>query len=93
MNTMSISLAMCAVDFSSTSMSPEDQAIAERIAELKKQKEYLQFQCRKAGQAIIELNVKNEQLVKEIDKIKKNYVILFLNLSFSSSQFLNPSRY
>ena len=34
---MSISLAMCAVDFSSTSMSPEDQAIAERIAELKKQ--------------------------------------------------------
>ena len=34
---MSISLAMCAVDFSSTSMSPEDQAIAESIAELKKQ--------------------------------------------------------
>ena len=32
---MSISLAMCAVDFSSTSMSPEDVAIAERIAELK----------------------------------------------------------
>ena len=32
---MSISLAMCAVDFSSTSMSPEDLAIAERIAELK----------------------------------------------------------
>ena len=37
MNTMSISLAMCAVDFSSTSMSPEDQAIAESIAELKKE--------------------------------------------------------
>ena len=34
---MSVSLAMCAVDFSSTSMSPEDMAIAERIAELKKQ--------------------------------------------------------
>ena len=32
---MSISLVMCAVDFSSTSMSPEDVAIAERIAELK----------------------------------------------------------
>ena len=32
---MSVSLAMCAVDFSSTSMSPEDLAIAERIAELK----------------------------------------------------------
>ncbi|MEC7253848.1 MAG: quinolinate synthase NadA [Candidatus Thermoplasmatota archaeon] len=32
---MSISLAMCAVDFSSTSMSPEDVTIAERIAELK----------------------------------------------------------
>ena len=32
---MSVSLAMCAVDFSSTSMSPEDMAIAERIAELK----------------------------------------------------------
>ncbi|MEC8589183.1 MAG: quinolinate synthase NadA, partial [Candidatus Thermoplasmatota archaeon] len=28
---------MCAVDFSSTSMSPEDMAIAERIAELKQQ--------------------------------------------------------
>ena len=34
---MSVSLAMCAVDFSSTSMSPEDMAIAERIAELKQQ--------------------------------------------------------
>ena len=34
---MSISLAMCAVDFSSTSMSPEDVAIAERIAELKQE--------------------------------------------------------
>jgi len=34
---MSVSLAMCAVDFSSTSMSPEDIAIAERIAELKQQ--------------------------------------------------------
>ncbi len=34
---MSVSLAMCAVDFSSTSMSPEDMAIAERIAALKQQ--------------------------------------------------------
>ena len=34
---MSISLAMCAVDFSSASMSPEDKAIAERISELKQQ--------------------------------------------------------
>ena len=34
---MSVSLAMCAVDFSSTSMSPEDMAIAERIAEVKQQ--------------------------------------------------------
>ena len=34
---MSVSLAMCAVDFSSTSMSPEDIAIAERIAELKQE--------------------------------------------------------
>ncbi|MGB2267226.1 MAG: quinolinate synthase NadA [Candidatus Poseidoniaceae archaeon] len=34
---MSVSLAMCAVDFSTTSMSPEDMAIAERIAELKQQ--------------------------------------------------------
>ena len=34
---MSVSLAMCAVDFSSTSMSPEDMAIAGRIAELKQQ--------------------------------------------------------
>ena len=34
---MSVSLAMCAVDFSSTSMSPEDMAIAERISELKQQ--------------------------------------------------------
>ena len=34
---MSVSLAMCAVDFSSTSMSPEDMVIAERIAELKQQ--------------------------------------------------------
>ena len=34
---MSISLAMCAVDFSSTSMSAEDVAIAQHITELKNQ--------------------------------------------------------
>ena len=33
---MTISLPMCSIDFMDTSISPEEQAIAERITELKK---------------------------------------------------------
>ena len=34
---MTMSLPMCAIDFSNDAMGPEETAIAERIAELKKQ--------------------------------------------------------
>ena len=45
--------------------------LAKRIEDLEKQKEYLQNQCRKAGRAMIELNLKYETVLKEKEKLKK----------------------
>ena len=44
--------------------------LAKQIEELQKQKEYLQNQCRKAGRAMIELNVKYESNLKEVEELK-----------------------
>jgi hypothetical protein len=52
-----------------TDKGPND--LEETINQLNKQKEFLQFQCRKAGRAIIELNIKNEELIKEIDRLSE----------------------
>ena len=45
--------------------------LAKQIEELQKQKEYLQNQCRKAGRAMIELNIKYETSIKEIDRLSE----------------------
>jgi len=45
--------------------------LEQRIEDLIKQKEYLQFQCRKAATAILEQEVKYNSLVKEFDKLNE----------------------
>tara|TARA_R100001224_G_scaffold107881_1_gene83609 strand:+ start:58 stop:276 length:219 start_codon:yes stop_codon:yes gene_type:complete len=54
--------------------------LEERIEQLEKQKELLQFQCRKAGARIKELERDNEILVKDVDRLtedKHNLEIMF----------------
>jgi hypothetical protein len=43
--------------------------LEQRIEDLTKQKEYLQRQCRKAGEAILDQELKYNSLTKEFDKI------------------------
>tara|TARA_R110000796_G_scaffold16514_2_gene51545 strand:- start:183 stop:422 length:240 start_codon:yes stop_codon:yes gene_type:complete len=43
--------------------------LEQRIEDLIKQKEYLQFQCRKAATAILEQEVKYNSLTREFDKM------------------------
>ena len=45
--------------------------LTKQIEDLQKQKEYLQSQCRKAGRAMIELNIKYETSIKEIDRLSE----------------------
>ena len=46
--------------------------LEERIEQLERQKELLQFQCRKAGARIKELERDNEMLVKDIDRLTED---------------------
>ena len=46
--------------------------LEERIEQLEKQKKLLQFQCRKAGARIEELERDNEILVKDIDRLSED---------------------
>ena len=43
--------------------------LEQRIEDLIKQKEYLQRQCRKAGEAILDQELKYNSLTKEFDKV------------------------
>jgi len=45
--------------------------LEQQIEDLKKQKAYLQKQCRKAGAAIIAQEVLNEGLKKDIDRLSE----------------------
>ena len=45
--------------------------LEEQIDQLKKQKELLQFKCRQAGKAILELEVIKNSLVKEVDRLSE----------------------
>jgi len=45
--------------------------LEERIDQLEKQKKYLQGQCRKAGKAILDLEVQKGGLIKEIDRLSE----------------------
>ena len=46
--------------------------LEERIEQLERQKELLQFQCRKAGARIKELERDNEILVKDVDRLTED---------------------
>ena len=50
-----------------TQKGPND--LEEQIDKLKKQVEYLQKQCRKAGKAILDLEVQKVGLYKDIDRL------------------------
>ena len=53
----------------------EDQKALEltkKIEELQKQKEHLESQCRLAGRTMIELNLKYESSLKQVDELKAN---------------------
>ena len=50
-----------------TQKGPND--LEEQIDKLKKQVEYLQKQCRKAGKAILDLEVQKVGLHKDIDRL------------------------
>jgi len=45
--------------------------LEEQIDQLQKQKELLQFKCRQAGKAILELEVIKNSLVKEVDRLSE----------------------
>ena len=45
--------------------------LEERIDQLVKQKELLQFKCRQAGAAILNLEKRNEDLKNEIDRLSE----------------------
>ena len=45
--------------------------LEQQIEDLKKQKEYLQKQCRKAGGAILDQEIQLQDLRKEIDRLSE----------------------
>ena len=52
-----------------TDKGPND--LEETISKLKKQVELLQGKCRKAGEAILDLEVQKSGLIKEIDRLSE----------------------
>ena len=47
--------------------------LEERIDQLQKQKEYLQKQCRKAGKAILDLELERDNFKKEFDRLFEEF--------------------
>ena len=45
--------------------------LEERIDQLVKQKEFLQFKCRQAGATILDLEKRNDDLKNEIDRLSE----------------------
>ena len=45
--------------------------LEERIDQLTKQKKLLQYQCRKSGKKILDLEITNADLIKEIDRLSE----------------------
>ena len=50
-------------------MSKEENILLEEISKQKKQIELLQFQCRKAGKALVDQEIKIATLVKDLDRV------------------------
>jgi len=50
-------------------VSKEENILLEEISKQKKQIELLQFQCRKAGKALVDQEIKIATLVKDLDRV------------------------
>ena len=53
-------------------MSKEENILLEEISKQKKQIELLQFQCRKAGKALVDQEIKIATLVKDLDRVSED---------------------
>ena len=52
-------------------MSKEENTLLEENSKQKKQIELLQFQCRKAGKALVDQEVKIATLIKDLDRVSE----------------------
>ena len=52
-------------------MSKEENILLEEISKQKKQIELLQFQCRKAGKALVDQEIKIASLIKDLDRVSE----------------------
>ncbi len=52
-------------------MSKEENILLEEISKQKKQIELLKFQCRKAGKALVDQEIKIATLVKDLDRVSE----------------------
>ena len=52
-------------------MNKEENTLLEEISKQKKQIELLQFQCRKAGKALVDQEIKIATLVKDLDRVSE----------------------
>ena len=50
-------------------MNKEENTLLEEISKQKKQIELLQFQCRKAGKALVDQEIKIASLIKDLDRV------------------------
>ena len=58
---------MTAEDIKRVKKGPND--LEELIDQLKKQKEFLQFKCRQAGKALLDLEIERNVLIKDVDRL------------------------
>ena len=56
-----------AEDIKRVKKGPND--LEELIDQLKKQKEFLQFKCRQAGKALLDLEIERNVLIKDVDRL------------------------
>ena len=52
-------------------MSKEENTLLEENSKQKKQIELLQFQCRKAGKALVDQEIKIASLIKDLDRVSE----------------------
>ena len=52
-------------------MNKEENTLLEENSKQKKQIELLQFQCRKAGKALVDQEIKIATLVKDLDRVSE----------------------
>ena len=52
-------------------MNKEENTLLEENSKQKKQIELLQFQCRKAGKALVDQEIKIASLIKDLDRVSE----------------------